>query len=91
MSATPYKKSPQLQVDPGVEDAAVTPSDSADLPWVTRAIYCGSGGDICLTLENRADGDFETYVNVNPGQLLGLAVKRVWATGTTATGLIAIR
>lgn len=89
--ATKYKAKPQRQVDPGVEDAAVTPSDSTDLPFVTRGLYSGSGGAIRLTLQNRNDGESEVYSNLNPGQVYGFAVKRVWATDTTATGIKAIR
>lgn len=89
--ATPYKKSPQLQVDPAVEALAVTPDDGNDLAWVTRGLYTGSGGTIVVTLENNDDGSFVTLTNVNPGVVLGFAVKRVWDTGTTATGIIALR
>lgn len=69
---------------PPMYAASVTPDDATDLPFVTRAIYVGSAGAVrVLTVE---DMDV-TYQN-----LLGtkvLRVKRVFATGTTASDIVA--
>lgn len=62
---------------------AVTPSDTVDLPFVSRAIYVGTAGNLrVLTLE----GDDVTYANIAGTKVI--RVKRVYATGTTAADII---
>ncbi|CDN42081.1 hypothetical protein [Paenibacillus sp. P22] len=65
--------------------AAITPNDSTDLAKVTRGLYVGTGGDIKITM---ADGSVVTRKNVAGGITHPWAVKRIWATGTTAADLI---
>ena len=68
---------------------AVTPADGTDLSGgVTRAVWINGAGNLqCDT----ANG--ETVVLTIPatstGQVLDLAVKRIRATSTTATGIFA--
>lgn len=78
----------------GYDDAqAVTTSDTNDLsvtypaqPYC-RAIYIGGTGTLKVTL---ASGATISLAVVNPGTIYHLACKRIWATGTTATGIIAL-
>jgi hypothetical protein len=68
--------------------AAITPSDSTDLPQVTKAIYIGTataGQTIKVDMER---GGTVTLSNVAQGTILKIAAKRVYTTGTTATNLI---
>ena len=65
--------------------AAVVPSDTVDLPFVTRALYVSVAGAVKVTM---MDGSTETYPNLLAGRH-PLRVTRVWQTGTTATGMIA--
>jgi len=65
--------------------AAITPDDSNDLPTRSRAIYVGVSGHIKMTMVN---GDIVTRKNVPVGEW-PWRVKRIWATGTTASELIA--
>ena len=65
----------------------ITPSDSADLPFVTRGIYVGGSGDLRVTL---LDGATVTYKNIAGGVHHGMRVQRVHATGTTATSLLGV-
>lgn len=67
---------------------AVTPNDSADLTTVpTKGIYVGVSGDLKVTLN---DGSTVTFVSLSSGVIHPLAVKRVFATGTTATSVLAV-
>ena len=66
---------------------AVAPHDEDDLPFETRGLYVGSSGDIVLHL---ASGDEITLANVPGGTVLPLRVRRVVATGTTATQLVGL-
>lgn len=76
--------------------ADVTPSDTVDIPSVSTAggsgnngcvLYFGVAGNIrVLTVGN----DDVTLVGVNTGAFIPLQVKRVFATGTTATNILAL-
>lgn len=64
--------------------APVTPDDTADLPYATRAIYVGTSGNLRVqTLE----GQDVTYRNLFGTKVL--RVTRVYATGTTAADIVA--
>ena len=67
--------------------SAVTPSDSLDLT-APSAIYCGGTGDIKVSA---AKGSADvTFGNVQAGTTLDLIATRVWSTGTTCSGIIAM-
>lgn len=72
---------------PAHSAAAVTTSDSAVIP-VTRALYIGTAGNITVTMA--VDGTSVLFVGVQGGTLLPLQVTRVYATGTTATNIVAL-
>ena len=67
--------------------AAISPSDSTDLPAACRAIWVGVAGDVKLTGVN---GNATNFANVPVGWFPCRAV-RVWATttGAAATSLVA--
>ncbi len=65
--------------------ATVTPNDSTDLSETTLSLYIGTAGALKVTM---FDGSVVTYPDITAGRH-HLRVKRVWATGTSATGLIA--
>lgn len=73
---------------PAYNFAAVTPNDSADLTGgQARAFYIGTGGTIAL--QNSA-GTSVSFTSVNGGSILPVSSRRVLATGTTASGIIAL-
>ncbi len=63
---------------------AVTPNDATDLTEITLSLYVSVAGAVKVTL---ADGSVVTYANLAAGRH-PLRVKRVWATGTAATGIV---
>lgn len=66
---------------------AVTPSDSTDLAaGVARSLYIGGAGNIAF---DDAQGTTISATAVAAG-LFPVLVKRVRATGTTATGILAL-
>lgn len=64
---------------------AIVPNDSADIE-VCDAIYVGTAGT--LTLQNPKGVNIAFAVAA--GQLLQVSPKRVMATGTDVTGLVAL-
>jgi len=69
---------------------AITPSDTANIPLPNGhscVVYVGTGGNIQVTTSN---GDTATFTNLNSGSILPVQVTKVWATSTTALGLIGI-
>lgn len=66
---------------------AVTPSDSVNfVPGKCKAIYVGGAGNIVAIMA----GSAVTFTAVPVGETLWIAATRVNATGTTATGLVAL-
>jgi hypothetical protein len=61
--------------------AEVTPSDSVDLEYVTRGLWCAVAGTVKLTLLSGVTVTIDHGVHT----LLPLRVTRVWSTGTVAT------
>lgn len=69
---------------PVVHAVEVVPDDDAELPQVTRAVYVGGDGDLAVTMKG---GENVVLRNVGPGWH-PIRVRRVRATGTTATGIV---
>ena len=66
---------------------SITPSNTDELTSVCRIIYCGgSGGNVAMVL---LDGSEPGPIAIDAGERIDwLFVRKVKATGTTATGLI---
>ena len=72
---------------PARDGFAVTPNEASDLPDVTRALYVGGPGHLVLMLQA---GATVTLSNVPSGSLLPLRVRRILATGTSATAIVGL-
>lgn len=67
---------------------AIVPNDVDDLPQAVRAINVAGGGTIrCLGVDNR-DDDPPVTLNVIPGVLLPIRLKKIFVTGTSAIGIV---
>lgn len=76
---------------PGLESPAshlqaVTPSDTADLLRFGRAINVAVAGAVRLTTVDGTDAT----VHVASGIAFPVRARRIWATGTTATGIVVL-
>lgn len=72
---------------PAHDAVAITPSDSVDLTAVTRGIYVGAAGNVKVDMLGSGT---VTFTSVQVGTVLPVRATRVYSTGTTATGLIAL-
>ena len=61
----------------------VTPSDTVDLTKVVRAIRANTAGTIRITSVDGTIGN----LNFLAGETRPVACTRIWAAGTTATGI----
>lgn len=77
---------PLNRESPAVGAVAVTPSDSADLVVTCRALYVGTAGDLRVAMAN---GDVVTFSGAQAGYH-PISVRRVYATSTTASGVVAL-
>lgn len=72
---------------PLTDGEAVTPHASNEFTYVSRELYIGTGGDVVVVL---ISGASLTYKNVPSGTRLAVRAKRVAASGTTATDILAL-
>lgn len=91
----PFLRQQAMATQPVESALAVTPADGANLAppngdqnKATRAILVGGAGNLKVDM---ADGTTVTLTipATACGVLQGIAVKRIYATGTTATGIVA--
>lgn len=66
--------------------AAVTPSDTANLPTSSKRLWVGGAGNVKLVT---VGGSTVTYTAVPAGTYLQVRAQQVFATLTTATNIVA--
>lgn len=66
---------------------AISPSDSAQLPFLAKVVWVGGAGSLAMVL---LGGDTITLLAVPAGTLLTMNVTQVLLTGTSATGLVGL-
>lgn len=76
------------RVDSGCSAFVITPNDSTDLSQPIRGLYVGATGNVVVIFEG--DTANVTLTGVAGGIVHPFAIKRVLATGTTATGLVGV-
>ena len=72
---------------PLVRAAVITPNDTTDLAFETRALLIGRGGDLALTTAN---GDVVTLKNLIARVVYPFAAQRVHQTGTSAAEIVGL-
>lgn len=74
-------------ISPARRAFAIVPSDSAAIGQLPKALYVGGAGNLTL---RAVDSTGDVTIAVQAGQILPLRASHVRATGTTATGLVAL-
>lgn len=72
---------------PARDAQAVTPSDTVALSAITRGVYVGQTGALAVQM---AGGQTVVFQGLPAGSLLPIRASHIRATGTTATGLVAL-
>lgn len=76
---------------PASNAAAVTPHNDNDLAYVTRGLFVGGAGNLVVVMGDEDDAATTvTFTGILAGQILPIAVRRVKATDTTATFIVAL-
>ncbi len=78
-----FSSQARSQSDPAVSVFEIIPDDATDLPQVTLALNAASPGTVRVTTIDGSTSD----ISIHPGHALPIRVRRVWHTGTTATGI----
>ena len=71
---------------PPTDLIAVTPSDTDDLAYISRGLNVAASGTVHVTTH----GGTTATIFVAAGIVFPIRVERIWATGTTATGIVAM-
>lgn len=66
----------------------VVAADDTDQSNDFRSLYIGTGGNVVVT--EKDSGDKITFYNCYDGQILPVGGRRVEATGTTASNIVAL-
>lgn len=67
---------------------AITPSDTVPLLVNAMGLVIGGAGTLKVTC---VDGSVAVFAAVTAAQIIPLAVTLVWATGTSATGIVGLK
>ena len=70
-----------------IRAVVIAPNDAVDLTVSGAVVFVGVGGDVKVTT---VSGDTVVFKNLADGSILPVQVRRVWATGTDATDMIAL-
>lgn len=76
---------PAALADPAEHAFAITPNDTTDLSYVTRAIWVGGAGNLNVVM---LSGATVLFSGIAAGTLMRVRASRVMATSTTATLLV---
>lgn len=74
---------------PPTEAFPVTPNDGEDLETPVRAVNVSVAGTLRVTMVTQDPGAHVT-LTVSAGTVFPIRAKRIWATGTTATGIVGL-
>lgn len=69
--------------DPAITVFDIDPNDAADLPNVTAALNVSTPGIVRVTTADGSIGE----LSLQPGHAFPVRARKVWLTGTTATGI----
>ena len=75
-------------ITPAEHAFVITPADGVDLEASTRGIWVGTTGNLRVRM---VDGGDIMFIGMVAGMVHPLRVIRVWATGSTATGIRGLR
>lgn len=88
MPADSFSNYTDSPIAPASSCFPIVPSDTAELPRATKALYVGTGGTVVLRSLNGAED--VTFTNVPSGGILDVRIRAVRSTGTTAADMVGL-
>lgn len=73
---------------PATHARSLTASDTLDLSDIPRWLTVETGGTLSVDMLDNDAADNPVTVPANDGQVVFVRVSRIYATGTTATGIV---
>lgn len=86
MAASPKSRDSIAYLGPATSGVSVTPHDSNLIP-ATKGLTCAVTGTAAVRFQNDSS---DVTVTLNSGEVYAYTVIAVRATGTTATGVVAL-
>ena len=86
MAEDKFSSFPDTPALPATSVSNVVPDDDADLETISTGLNVATPGTVRVTTR---EGQI-TDVFIAAGHIFPLRVRRIWATGTTATGIRAL-
>ncbi|MCT4654465.1 MAG: hypothetical protein N4A65_01510 [Cohaesibacter sp.] len=80
-----YENQASSLESPALFASEITPDDSSDLAYVTRAIWVGGKGDLAVIMQSGASATFKNVQGWMP-----LRAKRIKAASTSATDIVGV-
>ena len=88
MTTDLFSSAADSPIAPAERCFSVTPSDTEALPFATKALFVGTGGDVTLRSVNGAED--VTFRNLPDAAVIDVRVSAVRATGTSAADIVAL-
>ena len=91
MKSPPAAKNAGLSMIPALYAGSCTASDTVDMDPSARGIYIGGGGNVRVLMLGYSSASADkavTFSSCAAGTVLPFQIRRVFSSGTTATGLI---
>ncbi len=82
-----FKDFPVTLTSPATNAISLTPSDTAPLDTVSRAIYVGVAGDLSVEMQS---GQIVLFQGIQSGSILAIRALKVRQTSTTAGGIVSL-
>lgn len=82
-----FSEYPTTLTAPARDASTVVPHDSNDLTQLPRALYIGQGGNVSVRMPG---GGTVVFANAQGGSFLPVRALGINATGTTASGIVAL-
>lgn len=73
---------------PFVKGVAITPNDATELAEIPRGLYIGGAGNLVVVLAG--DTASVTFTGIPAGTFLSIRPRKILATSTTATAILAL-
>lgn len=88
--ADTWGNTPDNLLAPARKATLVTPSDAADLPQTAKALWIGGSGTVQVVAVDDTGNTGVALGTLGPGTVVPIRVRRVLATGTTASPILAL-